>query len=317
MKVVAVGSLKDRVQLLAAVERCWEAGLAARAKGKIRVIENRSLCTENSGGRGGGRLKAHSEERDRSDETRAGCALPRPAEEEDDAARGGRAAGSALLPCCRPGERRAGGREERRTWAAGIREARVRIPAGSAPRVDGVSVGGAAPVAFCAPGVLIQTRPAAAARDLLAAPPRCEAASAPRLGKRREPERGPRVRPFVSGAGCARGFSSSNKSSRSSARRFPEACAVSAAPSAPLSLSESSSQLREFCRGAARSLHRAEGSVSAPAARFPCGCSRQMSSTNRGWLCRALPFPGSVALVAALELRVGASLVGSAAPRGG
>lgn len=30
VKVVAVGSLKDRVQLLAAAERCWDAGLAAR-----------------------------------------------------------------------------------------------------------------------------------------------------------------------------------------------------------------------------------------------------------------------------------------------
>lgn len=30
VKVVAVGSLKDRVQLLAAAERCWEAGLVAR-----------------------------------------------------------------------------------------------------------------------------------------------------------------------------------------------------------------------------------------------------------------------------------------------
>lgn len=73
VKVVAVGSLKDRVQLLAVAERCWEAGLAARAKGKIRATETISLCIENSRRKGGGCLiKAHSEERDRSGETRAG-----------------------------------------------------------------------------------------------------------------------------------------------------------------------------------------------------------------------------------------------------
>lgn len=75
MKVVAVGSLKDRVQLLAVAERCWEAGLAARARseGKIRATETISLCIENSRRKGGGCLiKAHSEERDRSGETRAG-----------------------------------------------------------------------------------------------------------------------------------------------------------------------------------------------------------------------------------------------------
>lgn len=150
-------------------------------------------------------------------------------------------------------------------------------------------------MAFCAAGVLIQTRPAAAL-DLLTAPPRCEAESAPRLWKRGEPERGPRVRSFVTGGGCARRLCSSNRAPGTPLSASPS-CTPSRPPREPLFLCF---QLQELSRGAARSRRKAEGGVSAPAARLPCSCSRQMSSPNRGWLCLSpaarhlLRLPGSV-----------------------
>lgn len=85
MKVVAVGSLKDRVQLPSVAERCWEAGSGAcegakrkkkeKEKRKIEKGENPRLLKRTL--RGAGQEWPRGPREEGTD-----CALSRPGEEE-------------------------------------------------------------------------------------------------------------------------------------------------------------------------------------------------------------------------------------------
>lgn len=171
-------------------------------------------------------------------------------------------------------------------------------------------------MAFCAPGVLIQTRPAAAARDLLAAPPQCEAASAPRLGKRGEPERGPRMRSFVSGADCARGFCASRRAPGARLGASPRR-APSRPPRQPLFL----------CRRAPPSSGSAAGERPGASIGLRAACQTGSQASVRlqppdviHEQRMALPgsaFPRQRGTCCGSRAPCGASLVGSSAPRGG